>query len=103
MQLFNSLKRLIQRNRGGEKTTIENSTQSTEALQKLLQMLDRTREDEYSCDEVYHLLDQYAEAVERGEDAAQLMPLVEYHLNMCRDCHEEYEALLIILESSPTL
>jgi hypothetical protein len=49
------------------------------------------------------LLDQYAEAVERGEDTAQLMPLVKHHLDLCRDCHEEYEALLNILESSPSI
>lgn len=68
----------------------------------ILQMLDHTREDEYSCDDVYKLLDQYAEMVARGEDAEQLMPLIHHHLEMCKDCREEYEALLRILETLTT-
>jgi len=102
MRLINRFKRLFQRNRGGDGPAVEGSPQSTEALQKMLQMLDQTQEEEYSCDEVYQLLDQYAEAVERGEDVAQMMPLVKHHLDMCRDCHEEYEALLDILEGVPS-
>ncbi len=61
---------------------------------RLLQMLDQTLVEEYSCEEVYELLDQYAEMVARGEDVARLMPLVAQHLEMCPDCREEYEALL---------
>jgi predicted anti-sigma-YlaC factor YlaD len=65
-------------------------------------MLQATQPNELSCDEVYELLDQYAEIIARGEDAAQLMPLIKHHLDMCEDCREEYRALLRILEATPS-
>ena len=70
-------------------------------LRKVARQIEMTREVEYSCDDVLHLLDQFAEAVLRGEDVAQLMPLVQRHLDMCTDCREEFEALLRILRASP--
>jgi hypothetical protein len=74
---------------------------SPEALRKMAEQLAHTREVEYSCDEVLALMDQFAEMVMRGEDAAQLIPLVQHHLEMCGDCREEFEALLRILRASP--
>ena len=68
---------------------------------KLIRQVERTQEVEYACEKVHRLLDQFAEAVMRGEDAAHLMPLVQRHLDMCPDCREEYEALLRILKASP--
>jgi hypothetical protein len=79
-----------------------NGISSPQALQKMVDMLAHTREEEYSCDEVLALMDQFAEMVIQGEDAARLMPLVQHHLEMCGDCREEFEALLRILRSSPT-
>ena len=64
---------------------------------KLLKMVDNTREVEYSCDEVYALIDQYAELVKNGEDAEDLMPLIKQHLDMCPDCQEDYNALMEIV------
>jgi hypothetical protein len=66
--------------------------------QQLLQVIQQTEEVEYSCDDVYRLMDQYVELVKRGEDTASLMPLVEHHLKMCPDCREEVEALLRVLD-----
>ena len=57
-------------------------------------MVAQTQEQELGCDEVYALLDVFAERVSRGEDVATLMPLVHHHLQMCPDCREEFEALL---------
>lgn len=62
-------------------------------------MIAATAEHEIGCDEAYALLDQYAEIVARGEDPAALLPLVKHHLDLCRDCREEFEALLKILEA----
>ncbi len=70
-------------------------------LRKVAQQIEMTHEVEYSCDDVLRLLDQFAEAVLRGEDVAELMPLVQRHLEMCADCREEFEALLRILRASP--
>ena len=66
-------------------------------VMQLLQMLEVTREDEISCGDVHELLDQFVEMQLRGEDVSELMPLVKRHLDMCRECFEEYEALLAAL------
>jgi hypothetical protein len=34
-----------------------------------------------------------------GQDAAQAMPLVDHHLGRCRDCREEFDALLSALHA----
>lgn len=67
--------------------------------QQMLKAVQQTEEAEYSCDDVYRLMDQYVEMVKRGEDTSRLMPLVEHHLKMCGDCREEVEALLRMIDS----
>ncbi len=64
-------------------------------------MVAGSQEMEYSCDDVYQLLDRVAEAIRRGDDVAHLMPLVQQHLDMCPDCREELEALLRTLKAMP--
>lgn len=67
-------------------------------LTKLAAQLKRTRQDELDCDECFELLDEYAEAVQRGEEAGDLMSTVRAHLELCQDCGEEFEALARALE-----
>lgn len=71
---------------------------SSNMMENLLNKLVLTEEQEISCDDVHQLLDQFAEMEMRGEDAAQLMPLVQKHLGLCPDCKEEHEALIQALE-----
>jgi hypothetical protein len=66
---------------------------------RLLSLAESASEEEFSCDEVYALVDQYAECVARGEDAAALMPLVKEHLQRCAGCQEELEALLRMIKT----
>ena len=68
-------------------------------LKKLLGMVEKTNEQELDCAEVFEVLDIYAEAMVRGEDTSAMLPKVKHHIEMCRDCFEEYEALVRILES----
>ena len=68
-----------------------------------LEMLEMTEEQELTCDEVHELIDQYVELKQRGENVEEIMPLVKHHLDICRDCFEEYEALLAALEFEATL
>ncbi len=70
-----------------------------QAVQMVLAGAVSSDEIELDCDQVLDLLDQYAEAVQNGQDAARLMPLVSRHLDRCADCREEYEALLRILQA----
>jgi len=71
---------------------------TSDQAEKMLRMIEHTQEEELSCDEVFELLDVYAEMAARGEDVRELFPLVEHHLEMCPDCREEYEAVMRILE-----
>ncbi len=68
------------------------------AMQKLLKSLAMTEEHEISCDDVFAVLDQFVEAVMRGENVLIFMSLVRQHLDMCPDCREEYETLLRMLQ-----
>lgn len=99
MDLINKIKfwfRNIRRN----PTQVEDK--SPKDLRELMHMLELTEEEEFSCDDVYKLLDQYTELINSGEDAQELMPLIKKHLEICKDCNEEYEALLSILISLPS-
>lgn len=75
------------------------STGRSDKIQKIMEMLSDTREVELTCDEVFALLDQFTELAAQGEDVAQLMPLVQQHLDMCDDCREEYRVLESIVHS----
>ena len=46
----------------------------SEMMDKLLMMLDQTQPAELGCDEVFALVDQFAEMAAHGENVAQLMP-----------------------------
>ena len=69
-------------------------------VHRLISRLENSRADELSCDEVFALVDEYAEASQRGEDVGNLKPLLRHHLDMCRECDEEYQALLRVLEGT---
>jgi hypothetical protein len=71
-----------------------------QAVLGFLRVLESVREEDAPCDEIYARIDQYVEREVDKKDAAQLMPLVREHLDMCSDCCEEYEALLDILEKT---
>ena len=58
-----------------------------------------TRPDEIGCDDCFEQLDRFAELHLAGKDAAEAMPLVQDHLTRCRDCREEFEALLLALQA----
>ena len=49
------------------------------------------------CEACFELLDQYAEAVLRRDDVAQLFPGVIAHLASCPACREDTEGLLAAL------
>ena len=71
---------------------------SSAGAARILRGLAITFEEEYDCAQVERLMAEYTEMVSRGDDTASLLPLVKYHLQLCLDCREEYEALLRALE-----
>lgn len=90
MRLIDRLRSIV---RGPGREATSQSVDWNRVAVAALHMASVTEDVELSCDEVYDLLDQFAEAARRGEDVATLMPLVQRHLDMCPDCREEYEAL----------
>ena len=52
-----------------------------------------TQEEEISCTECFDLSSRYVELEIAGQDAAAQMPELRQHLNQCRACRDEYDAL----------
>jgi len=102
MPVKNFIRKLIRRLQsiGRAQPASPQPRQSSGPLPTLINLLLQTYEDELTCDEFFDLLDQYAEMVQRGENAVALMPLVKRHLDLCGDCKDEYEALLRVLKAS---
>lgn len=92
-----NIKDLIQRIRAslGVKQEIPN-----EAVLGFLRVLEEIRAEELTCDEIFSKLDEYVERQAGKHDAAQLMPLIREHLDICNECLEEYEALLKVVEEA---
>jgi hypothetical protein len=68
-------------------------------LKEMVRVVLSTRPDEIGCDECLDQLDRFVEMKLAGKDAAKAMPLVQDHLDRCRDCREEFEALLEALRA----
>lgn len=68
-------------------------------VKKLVRQVLITRIEEIDCDECLELLDRFVEMTLQGRDAAEALPLVQQHLQQCDCCHEEFEALLSVLQS----
>ena len=100
MDLVNAIKSWFQRK--PKKNAHQVNGDKAQELKNLLHMLQLTEEIEVSCDEVYRALDQYVELANAGEDVQDLMPLIKRHLEICKDCNEEYLALLQVLNSVPS-
>jgi len=98
----NFIQEIIKRLQAGKRASrpAPSAHLSDEMLGKLLRMVENTDDVEIPCDDVFDLLDQYVELEARGEDVAHLLPFVKRHLDKCRNCHEEYEALARILEAT---
>ena len=70
-----------------------------DTLKQMVRGIITTRPDEIACDECFEQVDRFAEMVLAGKDAAEVLPLVQDHLDRCGDCHEELEALLAALRA----
>ncbi len=102
MSTPNFFKKFLQRKNAGKISTADHLGHSDPRLVMggLLHIVEQTDEVELSCDEVFALLDQYVEMEQQGEDVSRLLPLVERHLERCRDCREEYEALKRVIQAA---
>jgi predicted anti-sigma-YlaC factor YlaD len=53
-----------------------------------------TQDEEISCTECFDLVSGFVELEASGGDVATELPQVKQHLDQCRACRDEYEALL---------
>lgn len=72
----------------------------SETVLGFLRVLEEVRAEELTCDEIFSKLDEYVEREADEKDAAQLMPLIREHLDICPECCEEYEALLNVVKEA---
>lgn len=77
----------------------QDNQDSQDKLGQLMRIIAATRPEELDCDECLELVDGFAEEMFAGKDAAEAMPLVEGHLELCPYCREEFEALLAALRA----
>jgi len=63
----------------------------------IMRVLETMPTEEMTCDDLYARLDEYVEREMNKKDAAQIMPILREHLDVCPECCEEYEALLEVL------
>jgi hypothetical protein len=72
---------------------------NSDSLKEIVRRMMRTRPDEIGCETCFDSLDRFVEMELEGKDAAQAMPLVKRHLEICGGCGDEYQALLTALKS----
>ena len=65
-----------------------------QTLKHIVRVVMSTTEEEITCSECFMLIDRYVDLELAGKSAAEAFPLVKAHLDICRDCREEYQALL---------
>jgi hypothetical protein len=70
---------------------------SVEIFRKIALMLQNTADSEITCGQFTDLIDEYVELGLQGENPAELMPLFKLHLDLCGGCHEEFDALMRIM------
>ena len=78
----------------------EGGEAAPEPSEKILRWVETTQDEDLTCEDVLDQIAQFAELDLAGEDATRLLPLVETHLKLCSECHDEYEALVRVLRGN---
>jgi hypothetical protein len=78
----------------------ETAKLGSQELRRLVRGIATARPEEIGCNKCFEQLDCFVELILAGRSAAEAMPLVQDHLDRCRDCREEFEALLAALRTS---
>ncbi len=67
-------------------------------LDALARLVAQTADDEIDCGVVLERVAAYLEAHQAGETLPPALVMVQQHLTVCPECHEEFEALLRALQ-----
>ena len=68
-------------------------------VKRMVRAILSSHEDEIGCDDCFEEVDRFVDMTLAGRNAAEAMPLVADHLQRCRDCRDEFEALLHVLRA----
>lgn len=63
-------------------------------LKKTISMAFKTLPEEIGCDDCWEQLDRFVDLKLAGKSPAEAMPLIQQHLDRCKNCREEFELLL---------
>lgn len=70
---------------------------SYQQITKLIELMVTTKDDSLGCDGCLELMDQFAQAELDGTTIPNALECVRVHLEQCKCCKDEYEALMIAL------
>ena len=69
-------------------------------LTQLMQLTSTARsEDTLGCNGCFELMDQFAQAELEDREMPQALEMVRVHLEQCKCCRDEYDALLTALRA----
>ena len=66
-------------------------------LSNLIELTVTAKPDSLGCDGCLELMDQFAQAELDGTGVPKILEAVKRHLEQCKCCQDEYEALMIAL------
>lgn len=69
-------------------------------IENMVKAIMNTVDNEIGCEDCFSVLDKFIDLRAQGKNAAEIMPLVQGHLERCKDCHEEYDAILQALDAA---
>ena len=70
-------------------------------IAELIQLTATARsEDTIGCNGCFELMDQFAQAELEARDVPEALEVVRVHLEQCKCCRDEYDALLTALRES---
>ncbi len=72
-----------------------------EQLRDLLRTVAATEPREITCEELLTRVGAYLESKAPGSELPPELELVAQHLEVCQECREEYEALVVTFERLP--
>jgi hypothetical protein len=70
---------------------------SYQQITNLIELAVTTKDDSLGCDGCLELMDQFAQAELDGATIPKALECVRIHLESCKCCKDEYEALMIAL------
>lgn len=68
-------------------------------LKEIVREIVNTRDVEIGCDDCFDQLDKFVDLELNGKSPEEAFPLVKDHIDRCKECREEYEALLEAIQS----